>query len=89
MKLGLIILLGLVAITASQPVVETAAVPIEDTEAAEDSAIDMMPEESALKIIMHKLDHWLKKCYKKGGCRQDYGHQSYGGYGHDSYGYGK
>jgi hypothetical protein len=62
--------LGLVAIAASQPVVETAAVPIEDTEAAEDSAIDMMPEESALKIIMHKLDHWLKKCYKKGGCRQ-------------------
>lgn len=60
--------MGLVAIAASQPVVETAA--IEDTEAAEDSAIDMMPEESALKIIMHKLDHWLKKCYKKGGCRQ-------------------
>lgn len=64
----------MVAIAASQPVAETAAVPVEAVEdvamEAEDSAIDMMPDESALKIIMHKLEHWLKKCYKKGGCRE-------------------
>lgn len=61
----------MVAIAASQPVAETAAVPVDDVAMeAEDSAIDMMPDESALKIIMHKLEHWLKKCYKKGGCRE-------------------
>lgn len=59
------------AIAATQPVVEAAAlsvVPVDEAE-ADDAAIDMMADESALKIIMHKLEHWLKKCHKKGGCR--------------------
>ena len=63
--------MGLVAFAASQPVAETAVVLVEDVAMeAEDSAIDMMSDESALKIIMHKLEHCLKKCYKKGGCRE-------------------
>ncbi|KAK4036636.1 hypothetical protein OUZ56_028680 [Daphnia magna] len=103
MKLGLIIALGLVAIAVSQPVAEDAGLsvsPVDDAamEADTDAAIDMMPDESALKIIMHKLEHWLKKCYKKGGCRDDYhhgyghhgySHQSYEGYSYGGYGHGK
>ena len=61
---------------ASQPVDEAAApaaIPID--QASEVKAIepnptpeDMEASESGLKVIEHKLEHWLKKCYKKGGC---------------------
>ena len=65
------ILFGLVAIAASQPVDDEtaaapAAIPIEKT--IEPVEEDMDASESSLKVIEHKLEHWLKKCYKKGGC---------------------
>ena len=65
------------AIARSQPIDEpaapVAAVPIatvgKTLESEDESAVDMEPSESALKIIEHKLEHWTKKCIKHGGCQ--------------------
>jgi hypothetical protein len=70
-------LIGVVAFAAGQPVDEAAApaavVPVD--EASVIAVAEANPDQetmeasgSALKIIEHKLEHWLKKCYKKGGC---------------------
>ncbi|KAI9551543.1 hypothetical protein GHT06_021876 [Daphnia sinensis] len=80
MKLILIALLGLAAIVTSQPVDEAAAphgVPVEGVAVEAEPIHDMEGSEAGLKFIEHKLEHWLKKCYKKGGCGSGYG---YGGY---------
>lgn len=68
----------MLAIAASQPIEEAPAVPVaipvdeaameKAVESDDDAAVDMMPSESILHIIEKKVDHWLKKCYKHGGC---------------------
>lgn len=66
-----IALLGLAAIVASQPVDEAAApdgVPVGGVAVEAEPIHDMEGSEAGLKLIEHKLEHWLKKCYKKGGC---------------------
>lgn len=73
--------MSLMAFAASQPVDEAAApavIPIDEASAGK--AIESNPVEgdmeasgSSLKIIEHKLEHWLKKCYKKGGCGSNAG----------------
>lgn len=71
-----VVLFGVVAIAAGQPVDEAAApaaVPAEEAsviaiEASPDMKETMEASGSSLKVIEHKLEHWLKKCYKKGGC---------------------
>ncbi|KZS12842.1 Uncharacterized protein APZ42_022081 [Daphnia magna] len=71
MKFILIALLGLAAIVASQPVDEAAApdgVPVGGVAVEAEPIHDMEGSEAGLKLIEHKLEHWLKKCYKKGGC---------------------
>lgn len=64
--------MGLAAITASQPVDEAVPVgiPVGGVAVAVEAepVHDMEGSEAGLKLIEHKLDHWLKKCYKKGGC---------------------
>ena len=34
---------------------------------------DLEGSEDLLKIVYKKIDHWLKKCYKLGGCGSGYG----------------
>lgn len=72
-------LIGVVlAFAAGQPVDEAAApaaaVPVDEA-ASVIAVAEANPDQetmeasgSSLKIIEHKLEHWLKKCYKKGGC---------------------
>ncbi|XP_046444927.1 keratin-associated protein 21-1-like [Daphnia pulex] len=76
------VLLSLVMIGTSQPIEEASAVLNDVTaglESSDDSAfVDMEGSESSLKVIEHKLEHWLKKYYKKTEKKDD-GH-SFGGY---------
>ncbi len=58
-------------IVASQPIEEASVVASDVTaglekESSDDSAFaDLEGSESSLKVIEHKLEHWLKKYYKK------------------------
>ncbi len=64
------------AFAASQPIDEAATAPANDgaaiVTALEDESSDMMGSESILKKIEKKLDHWIKKCHKYGGCYSTY-----------------
>lgn len=71
---------SVLAFAAGQPVDEAAAAAAPIDEASIGKSIepnanqeDMEASGSGLKIIEHKLEHWLKKCYKKGGCGSNLG----------------
>ncbi len=67
----------MLAIAAGQPVDEASAAPaaVPVDEASVIAVAEANPDQetmeasgSSLKVIEHKLEHWLKKCYKVGGC---------------------
>lgn len=73
-----VILLSLVVV-GGQPVEDASAISadatgLEKSVLSEDS-VDLEPSESSLKVIEHKLEHWLKKYYKHQDKKGNHGNE--------------
>lgn len=64
----------MVSFVVSQPV-EQNPVPVAAVE-SDPELHDLEGSEDLLKIVYKKLDHWIKKCYKLGGCGGGYGNHN-------------